>query len=379
MSHALDLKKKRSSSVEPDEDQEDKTRSNNKKQKSVKITYKHKLSNGSVLEFCPDKCNDYYHHYSFKLNSLQDLVALDEFYTARFDKTKTSNLQFSTIHRIVPAVKKLLQLVGMDDAKRSILYIISYYMQKLDTENQEMLHTVIYGVPGCGKTRLCQVLADIYAGLGVLPTNKTTFVKRADLVAGYLGQTATKTKKVIDEAMGGILVIDEAYSLGDKEQRDSFSRECIDTLNQYLSERKGEFICVIAGYKEDLEERFFKTNPGLERRFPIRFHLSKYNPPHLRDIFHRMVAEQGWRIDEDASPLIFFERNHDLFEFQGGDMELLFGKVKLEHGLRLFGQAPEDRKRITKEDVEAGMEQFVTNRQKKPENNLKDIMNMMYV
>lgn len=336
------------------------------------------LSNGAVLTYIRSKSTVYYSHYSFQLRTLDDLISLDEFYTSRFDKTRTSNIQFFIIHRIAPVIKQLLSLIGMEDVKRSILYIVSFYMQQLQEDNNDMLHTVIYGSPGCGKTRLCQILADVYAGLGILPTNRVTFVKRADLVAGYLGQTAQKTKKAIEDALGGVLVIDEAYSLGDREQRDSFSRECIDTLNQYLSERKGEFVCVIAGYKADLDERFFKTNPGLSRRFPVRFHLPKYTPDQLRKIFMSMVKDQGWKMNEGAASIGFFKDNEGAFEFQGGDMELLFSKVKYEHGLRVFGQSPDERKVISKEDIDAGMEQFALMRQKKEDDRSTELINMMY-
>jgi hypothetical protein len=203
--------------------------------------------------------------------------------------------------------------------------------------NRDMLHTVVYGGPGVGKTRFINILARIYAALGILPTSKVTVAKRADLIAGYLGQTAIKTRKIIEAAKGGILLIDEAYSLGDVAQKDSFSRECIDTLNQALSEEKADFICIIAGYKADLEERFFKSNPGLERRFPFRISIGDYTATHLRDIFVQIVRSRGWDIDATAAPISLFEDNRDHFRFNGGDMETLFTKTKFLHGRRVFG------------------------------------------
>ena len=108
---------------------------------------------------------------------------------------------------------------------------------------------------------------------------------RSDLVAKYLGQTADKTQKVIDSALGGVLFIDEAYSLGNQEQRDSFSKECIDTINENLTEKKTDFICIIAGYKDEIESCFFSYNSGLERRFPVRFTIEEYKPEELYLIF----------------------------------------------------------------------------------------------
>jgi hypothetical protein len=245
--------------------------------------------------------------------------------------------------------------------------------------NRDMLHTVVYGGPGVGKTRFINILARIYAALGILPTSKVTVAKRSDLIAGYLGQTAIKTRKMIEAAKGGILLIDEAYSLGDAAQKDSFSRECIDTLNQALSEEKADFICIIAGYKADLEDRFFKSNPGLERRFPFRISIGEYTAVHLRDIFVQIVRSRGWDIDASAAPIALFEDNRDHFRFNGGDMETLFTKTKFLHGRRVFGKRAAVKKMLTHEDVAAGIDAFLDNDQVKARKELRDLVSMMYV
>ena len=231
-----------------------------------------------------------------------------------------------------------------------------------------MLHTTIYGGPGRGKTVLIYILANIFATLGITKGNRVTFVKRSDMIGQYLGQTAVKTRKVIEEAMPGILVIDEAYSLGDTEQRDSYSRECLDTLNQFLSEQKHNLICIVAGYKDDIEKRFFKTNPGLRRRFSIHFEIEDYKPSQLREIFLQGIKRLGWQIDEKAAPISFFEQNMANFPHMGGDMELLIGKMKMEHGRRVFSLPLYMHRMITREDIEAGMEKFLDNSM----NNKKD-------
>merc|ERR1711991_1200935 len=109
--------------------------------------------------------------------------------------------------------------------------------------NDDMLHTVITGPPGVGKTELGRILGHIYKGMGVLKKGHLKIVKRSDLIGKYLGHTAAKTQDVIDECSGGVMFIDEAYSLCNKEGRDSFSKECIDTLNQNLTERR-DFLCI---------------------------------------------------------------------------------------------------------------------------------------
>ena len=118
------------------------------------------------------------------------------------------------------------------------------------------MHTVIYGPPGTGKTEIAKIIGAIFAKLGVLNKKQFKKVTRADLIAGYLGQTALKTRDVIKEALGGVLFIDEAYALGNPEKKDSFAKECIDTLRT-ISEHKDQLMVIIAGYEEELKKAFF--------------------------------------------------------------------------------------------------------------------------
>ena len=134
--------------------------------------------------------------------------------------------------------------------KKTIFYQLMYFIQNLHDGKLDMLHTIIQGPPGVGKTELGKILCDLYSSLGVLKNKKYIIAKRSDLIGGYLGQTAIKTQAFIDKAKGGVLFIDEAYSLGDADKKDSFSKECIDTLNLNLTENKHQMMCIIAGYKD---------------------------------------------------------------------------------------------------------------------------------
>lgn len=332
------------------------------------------LTNGSVLTRVSSMSSSSYEYFEYRVTKLDDFLSLADFYECEFDKKKKSNIDLPTIYKLAPHLYELNSLVGMEQVKEQVVSLVLFFIQSLDSANHDMLHSVIYGSPGVGKTRLIFILANIFATLGITPSAKVTFVKRADLIGQYLGQTATKTKKVLDDARGGVLVIDEAYSLGDTEQRDSFSRECIDTLNQYLSECRRDLICIIAGYKDDLENRFFKTNAGLKRRFAFQYTITDYTPQQMQEIFQQNVQRCGWELHKDAAPLSFFEENHHCFEHNGGDMELLFGKIKFEHARRVFSGKLADRKRITREDVEAGMEKFLENITKKEDNSPPPMM-----
>ena len=117
--------------------------------------------------------------------------------------------------------------------------------------------------------------------------------RAASLVSSiFIPNTAAKTQKVINSANGGVLFIDEVYSLGNSEKRDSFAKECIDTINQNLTENKGKFLCIVAGYKEDIDSCFFSYNQGLERRFPIKYQLDGYDAIELYDIFKYKLNKQ---------------------------------------------------------------------------------------
>ena len=158
------------------------------------------------------------------------------------------------------------------------------------------MHTVIYGPPGTGKTEIAKIMGRIFSGVGVLKRNKFKKATRVDLIAGYLGQTAIKTNDVINECLGGVLFIDEAYALGNDEKRDSFSKECIDTLCEALSNHKDNLMVIIAGYEEDLKKCFFAYNKGLDSRFPWRFQTDDYTPKELNLIFQKKIADADWKI-----------------------------------------------------------------------------------
>jgi SpoVK/Ycf46/Vps4 family AAA+-type ATPase len=309
-----------------------------------------------------------YEFISKKVESIQDLIDLGKMYDPK--KKVRYNFDLKRLSNLIEPLTKLQNTIGMDLVKKTIVNHVVYYLQDFHVGQDDMLHTVIQGPPGVGKTMLGRILGEIYYGLGVIQGNKKkknskekfTFkvVKRSDLIGKYLGHTAAKTQQAIDEAQGGILFIDEAYSLGNQEQRDSFAKECIDTINQNLSENKGKFICIIAGYKDSLEKCFFAYNEGLRRRFSFTYTIDPYKATELRNIFIKMVNDIGWTLDSDIG-VEFFEKNYSSFKYYGGDMESLLFNCKLEHSKRVFG-TNDIKKRFIKEDVEAGFKVFVFNR-----------------
>lgn len=156
------------------------------------------------------------------------------------------------------------------------------------------------------------------------------------------------------------MFIDEAYALGNDEKRDSFSKECIDTLCEALSNHKDDLMVIIAGYKSDLTKCFFAYNRGLDSRFPWRFQTDDYTATELNLIFQKKVSDAGWRLQIPLKDQ-WFEPKMKNFTFYGRDMETLFSKIKIAHSRRVFCK-PQDQKMIlTTKDIDKGFDLFVKN------------------
>jgi DNA replication protein DnaC len=272
-----------------------------------------------------------------KLENIEDFIRIGKnYFDGKYDNGfKKYNINVKTVSKLVEPLEKLNRMIGMNEIKKDVFELLLYQLQEFD-KSKDMLHTIIDGEPGVGKTELAKILAQIYHKMGYCKNKKVKFVKRSDLIGGYLGQTAIKTQKVLNDCKGGVLVIDEAYSLGNKEGRDSYAKECIDTLTAFLSESP-ETIVFMMGYKESLEECLFAHNKGLERRFTYRFSIHKYKPEELKLILFKIIEGEGWNIEnKEEIPDTFFIENEKYFPFNGGDMLNLFTKCKFTHSLRYF-------------------------------------------
>lgn len=317
-----------------------------------------------------------YDEIELPINTLNELIKFGK----NSSKNKVYPFDIEKLKNIVPTLDKLNKFIGMDNVKKSIILQVLYFLQDFE-ECDDMMHTVITGPPGVGKTMLAFVLGEIYYKLGVVkkikgkkffksPLNekqidfKFKIAKRSDLIGEYVGHTAIKTQKVIDESLGGVLFIDEAYSLGNEDKKDIYSKECIDTINQNLTEKKGEFVVIIAGYENDLESCFFNYNDGLRRRFPFRYDISPYNYEELGMIFLDKVKSLNWDIDsnlnmeKDNILYNFFKDKYRFFKNYGGDMETLLFSCKICHSKRIFGKNPNLRKKLGFNDIEKGFDHF---------------------
>jgi len=316
----------------------------------------------------------------FKFENINDIIEIASKYKKDMKtqakgskRLRSGKVKYnSDLERLVECIeplKKLNNIIGMEDIKKNLVDQILFYTQKLNTD--EMMHTCLTGPPGVGKTTLGKILAEIYCSLGFLETDNFKVVSKPDLIAGYLGQTAIKTQKVLKKALGGVLFIDEAYSLGSGSgDDDSYGKECIDTINKFLSENTSNFIMIIAGYREEIDNCFFSLNKGLKRRFPWCYDIGKYSNMDLKNIFIHQVQLNNWKFDEsielnDYELLNSFFEKKELFDHNGGDTLILFDKTKICHSRRVFGKKRRYKKIINLVDIKLGMELFKKFKSKK--------------
>jgi Holliday junction resolvasome RuvABC ATP-dependent DNA helicase subunit len=331
------------------------------------------------------------HHVSInvEINNIGDLL---ELINQHPDVKETKyNINMKALHKIKEPLTELNNMIGMKSLKENIVDQILFYIQNLHKtqdktkkSGNDFMHTVIYGPPGTGKTEVAKIMGQIFSKIGILEKGTFKKVTRSDLVAGYLGQTAIKTTDVIKESLGGVLFIDEAYALGNPEKRDIFSKECIDTLCEALSNYKDNLMVIIAGYETDLNECFFNYNQGLNSRFTWRFKTDDYSAEDLYKIFIKKVYDENWSISENENEKVtikWFEKNKSTFRFYGRDIETLFAKIKIAHSRRVFCLDDNIKKILIIKDINKGLEMFIKNEnsENKRAENLKKVVSSMYL
>ena len=207
-----------------------------------------------------------------------------------------------------PSLEELMaqldELVGLEDVKKDVKSLVNLMkVRKLRQQNDlpvppMSLHMVFMGNPGTGKTTVARLVGGLYAAIGVLSKGQLVEVDRSGLVAGYVGQTALKTQEVIKSALGGVLFIDEAYSLSAGGEND-FGREAIETILKAMEDHRDDLIVIVAGYDEPMKG-FLTSNPGLESRFNKYFYFPDYNGEQLMAIFRSQCSKNGYTLTDES-------------------------------------------------------------------------------
>ena len=292
------------------------------------------------------------------IDTIEQVLAIAETFHCR------RNALFKGIHMermfgLIEPLRELQSMVGLTKNKSKIVEQVLYFLKNYqDVKNRDMMHTVITGPSGTGKTTFARIIGRIYSKLGLVSKGHFVEVTREDLIGKYLGHTAHQTGKIIDKCKGGIMFIDEVYSLGHSEKRDSFSKECIDILNQRLSENR-DMLCIIAGYEEDIEKCFFSQNRGLKRRFPFVYNLEGYNGEEMMRIFKQKIQRDNWEVDDAVLDKFRNRFDKNTFKYYGGDIETFVFKAKIAYAQTHF--YTEGRK-IDKETLEKAFKLFEAER-----------------
>ncbi len=283
------------------------------------------------------------------------------------EKTEIKNKLSSQSKIIEPEEEKSLdelmneldEFIGLESIKSGIRELIDFLKfqkqrDKLGLKSSEDInvHSLFIGNPGTGKTTIARLMGQLFRSMGILPKGHVVEVDRSALVGEFVGQTAQKTDQAIESAIGGVLFIDEAYTLYKPGGKD-FGQEAIDILLKRMEDKKGEFVVIAAGYPDEMET-FLQANPGLKSRFNRKFIFEDYTPDEMMKIFELMLNKNEYAIDDEAKEflkkkLLELYRKRDKNFGNAREVRRIFDKAKLNLSKRLLTLSEEELKNITKE------------------------------
>lgn len=244
------------------------------------------------------------HPTNVKKNARINVVLNQQTHQPATDEWLQTDEEKQTHDILVRFEDQLKQFVGLDEVKRLVkeIYAWLYMNQRREQQglkaNKQVLHMIFKGNPGTGKTTVARIIARFFHDMNVLSKGHFIEAERADLVGEYIGHTAQKTRDLIKQASGGILFVDEAYSLARGGEKD-FGKEAIDTLVKGMEDKLHDFVLILAGYSKEMDH-FLSLNPGLPSRFPITMSFPNYTIQELMEMIHTMAKDRDYQLSKDA-------------------------------------------------------------------------------
>jgi stage V sporulation protein K len=246
-----------------------------------------------------------------KYEELKRLLKLD-YSSIKIDENENNGISDS----LEATLNELESLIGLSDIKNEVKSLINFVKVNQLRKSKGLpvvslsLHSVFYGPPGTGKTTIARLISKAFKNLGLLKKGHLVETDRSQLVAGYVGQTAIKTKEILDRALDGVLFIDEAYSLNSK---DDYGKESVDTILKYMEDNRDRLIVVVAGYENEMAD-FINSNPGLKSRFNKYFHFPNYSGSELLDILISIFHKNKFTITEEAKNKLLYTINDAVYQ-----------------------------------------------------------------
>mgnify|MGYP001056798312 FL=1 len=300
-----------------------------------------KLSEISKLYHKDDKILKY-------IKLIRDSLVQYYGYKKLYEICNTESIPSKIIDRNIPLselIDNLNNLVGLNKVKEKVNALIAYQKIQQLRKNRGLLipentlHLAFTGNPGTGKTTVARIVGQIYKQLGLLSKGHFLEVSRTDLIAGYQGQTALKVKEVMKRSKGGVLFIDEAYSITENDSTDSYGRECITELTKALEDYRNDLVVIVAGYTEPMKH-FFQSNPGLKSRFNTFIEFDDYNEIELEGILVSLCRNNDYLICDETMEMIqdYFQKiiSHKDEQFSNGRfVRNLFEDMIMNHAKRV--------------------------------------------